>query len=76
VSPSRRRSYEREAARGGRRLEVRATERIVLAAAGALAAIAVMLGVMFAFVQAPLLAGGAFVLILVFLQMRRRRKER
>ena len=55
---------------------MRATERIVLAAAGALAAIAAMLGLMFAFIQAPLLAGAAFVLILVLVQMRRRAKER
>jgi hypothetical protein len=51
---------------------MRAGERIVLGAAGALAAVAVMLGFMFAFVEAPLLAGGAFALVLVFLQMRRR----
>lgn len=51
---------------------MRTGERIVLGAAGALVAIAVMLGVMFAFVEAPLLAGGAFALILAFLQMRRR----
>jgi len=67
---------ERKTARGEEHVEMRATQRIVLAAAGAVAAIAVMLGLMFAFIQAPLLAGAAFVLILVLLQMRRRHKER
>lgn len=51
-------------------------QRIVLGSASAIAAIAVVLVFTFAFVLAPLIVGGGFILVLVLYQVGRQASRR